>query len=50
MNQVPLKIVDGIYNIKKEEVRLKEISEVSIAFKEGLLKVVKKVQRQLNWI
>ena len=50
MRQVQLKLADGVYKIKKAETRLKEISAISIGFREGLLKVAEKVQGKLPWI
>ena len=50
MHQPQLKVTHEIFNIKKVEARLKEISTVLTNFREGLLKVAEKVQRQLTWI
>ena len=43
MHQVQLKLADKVYKIKQAEARLKEISAVSINFREGILKVAEKV-------
>ena len=50
MHQVQLKRTDKIYKIKQEETRLKEISSLSIDFRQGLLKYAEKDQGQLTWV
>ena len=50
IHQFQVSLVDEIYKVKLAKTRLKQITDDSLSFREGLLEVGKKVQIHLNWM